>query len=108
LVHAFTREGRFLHALGAPARKTRDISDLESPTAITVDDDGELFVLDNGDASKRIVSFKDGVSDAAIDVGLKGETLRGLAVDPIGGDLYVLDRALGTVKRFNRQGGVVG
>ncbi len=96
-------QGVFLVSFGRPGDEPLQ---LQRPRALAVARDGTVYVLDDG--RKAVVVYRDWRPVDEFSVGGPEEELGGLSVDPYSGDVYVLVRSAGTVKRFDRGGTLIG
>jgi hypothetical protein len=93
--------GVFLVSFGRPGKGPLELS---KPQALAVARDGTVYVLDNG--RKKVVVYKNWRPTAEFPVAAPEEELIGIAVHPLNGDVFVLNKK--AVKRFSRSGRELG
>lgn len=100
-VMAYTVDGRFLFSIGD---HPEDKYKLSLPTNITVDSEGNIYVVDTGNFRVHIFNA-DGKLSRTIEGGKKGSFIRpkGIAVDSEG-NIYVVDAAAQKFFVFDKEG----
>lgn len=93
--------GVFLVSFGRPGKGPLELS---KPRALAVARDGTVYVLDNG--RKKVVVYKSWRPVAEFPVAAPEEELVGIAVHPLNGDVFVLNK--NAVKRFSQSGRELG
>jgi hypothetical protein len=102
-VQVFDPSGRFMLSIGSMGTGP---GQLKKPVALAYGSKGQLYVLD--DIRKKILLFENYRFRGEFDCGGKTETLVDLKVDLFTGRVYVLESALGRVKRYDADGRFLG
>jgi DNA-binding beta-propeller fold protein YncE len=102
-VQVFSPEGSFEVSFGRPGTRTLE---LQQPKALAIGPDDTVYVLDNG--RKAVIVFQGWRPVGELTVGAPEEDLVGLAADPFTSDLYVLERGAGAVRRYSKDGRLLG
>lgn len=94
---------QFLVSFGSPGEEKNE---LKRPVALAVGRDDVVHVLD---AERRVVvMYRDFRAFSEISVGEPEEVLGGVAVDPFDSSIWVLSKSKGLVRRYARNGQLLG